>query len=141
MPRAAFEVEAGALADSDRQLPQILSQHLISRFKATPAERPLSLSIWAVDVELGRKTVTIGLKRSKLRRGLWILQVGPGGARGMLALLLGRSAMGMATDLLPVCHEIHSFLSGTSGISELRWYVRGSPAAVGTPEELPWGQA
>jgi hypothetical protein len=139
MPKAAFELEAGATSDSVQQLPQMLSQHLNRRFKSTPVEQ--TLSIWGVDVELGRRTVTIGVKKSKRSEGLWILMVGPGGARGILALLCGRSAMDMSTDLLPICREIHVFLTSTPTISEVRWYVRGSRTAMHTPEELPWRQA
>jgi len=141
MPRAAFGVEARALADADSKFPQMLSQHLASRFKATPAERPFSLSIWGVDVEAGKKTITIGLKKSNLGPGLWILMVSPGGMRGVLALLLGRRSMDMSVDLLPVCHEIHAFLTENPGISDVRWYLTGSGTAVATPEELPWGKA
>lgn len=140
-PRAAFEVEARVVSESDRQLTQMLSQHLNRRFRSSPAERVWVSRVWAVDVKVGRKTVTIGVRRHDHAPGLWILAVGPGGPRGVLALLGGRRAIDMTADLLPICREIHEFLSNTSGISQVRWYFTGSRTSVGTPEELPWGQA
>jgi hypothetical protein len=143
MPRAAFEVEADVISESDRQLTQMLSQHLNRRFRSSPAGRVFGSRVWAMDVELGRKTVTIAVKRHKHAPDLWILMVGPGGPRGVLALLRGRRAIDMSADLLPICREIHAFLTSTSGISQVRWYLNltGSRTAVATPEELPWGQA
>ena len=141
MPRAAFEVEAGVVQESDRQLTEMLSQHLNRRFRSTPAERVWFFPGWAVDVELGRKTATIAVRKSDYGQDLWILMVGPGGPRGVLALLLGRRAIDMSTELLPICREIHVFLTSTSGISRVRWYLTGSRTSVATPEELPWGQA
>jgi hypothetical protein len=136
MPRAAFEVDPSVVAGSDSLLPQMLSQHLSRRFKSTPAEK--TFSIWGVDVELEGNTVTIGVKRSKHGPTMWILMVSPGGLRGLAALLRGRRAIDMAAELLPVCSEIHLFLSSRSGISRVRWYFTASRSSVAIPEELPW---
>lgn len=140
-PRAAFQIEAGVVPEPDRQLTQMLSQHLNRRFKSAPANRVPFSSVWAVDVELGRQTVTIAVKKSTHGQDLWILVVGPGGPRGVLALVRGRRAIDMSAELLPICHEVHAFLSGAIGISQVRWYFTGSRTSVATPEELPWGQS
>src|SRR5580658_6215183 len=93
MPRAAFKFEAGVVQEPDRQLTEMLSQHLSRRFRSTPAEKLWFFRAWAMDVELGRRMATIAVKKSDYGQDTCILTVGPGGPRGALALLLGRRAI------------------------------------------------
>ena len=134
MPRAAFKVKA----DIDCRLPQMLSQHLNSRFESSPPEKMWLFPGWTVDLRVGRDPFHVALKESKQWPDSWVLMVTPGGRRGFLALMRGSD---ISPELSQICREIHVFLTNTAGISEVRWYLTGSHTAVGTPEELPWDRA
>lgn len=81
------------------------------------------------------------LDRSKHENDEWILLVGPSQTPGLLALLRGRKPVDYSPELVQVCGEIHTALTGISGITAVRWYFEGfhsQTAAVTTPDQLPW---
>jgi hypothetical protein len=83
------------------------------------------------------------LDRSKYEDAEWVLLVGPSQTPGLVDLLRGRKPVDYSPELLRVCREIHTALTGIPGITAVRWYFEGfnsQTAAVATTDELPWSQ-
>jgi hypothetical protein len=140
IPRAAFDVRADLVRDSDSQLPRMLWEHINRLRVCAPVDKNWFLPGWSLDVRQGQQIITIAVTRSEYGPNSWILLVVLGGPRGVLARVRGRRAMDMPAELLPVCREVHAFLTSTSGISAVRWYLTGDETSVATPDELPWRQ-
>jgi hypothetical protein len=91
-------------------------------------------------------TVTAGAKQFEIR--LWpvgqvtvLVAVVPLGARGLIARVMGQSAVPVGAELRALCLAVHHQLTVTPGVRNIRWMLGGPPDAVPhveTPRELPW---
>jgi hypothetical protein len=142
-PHACFKVEAGASAGINDEFPPLLENHLHALFDPAQKMKKTPLGSWAIELEVGQKSFTMLLDRSKYEDGEWVLLVGPSRTPGLLDLLRGRKPVDYSPELVQVCREIHGALSEIPRITALRWYFEGfhsQTVAVATPDELPWNQ-
>jgi hypothetical protein len=96
-----------------------------------------------VQVEQGSSFMVV-LTRSNYEDDQWALLVGSLRVRGLLDFLRGRNPIGVSPEWIQVCRDIHTMLTSSPGITDVRWYFEGfrsQSAAVATPDELPWGEA
>lgn len=140
-PRAAFGTNEKLLGSSDREVPRILSDYLRGRFSGFWAKKVPWLP-WVFNMDSDQGAVSIGLRRSKIKNGWRLTVVGRRFLPPRIRAVNRQPRYDPA--VLEVCRALHTLLSQTPGIVNLRWYFQGTVSqsrAVRTPDELPWHES
>ena len=140
-PHVCFKAEFSSATRADSELPRLVERQLHTRFDSVRVIRTWFLARAGCVVQIGEKSFTVALTRSKFGDDEWILLVGPLDTPRLLDRLLRRESLFDASKLMLICREIHTLLTAIPNITAVRWYFEGfrsQTAAVATPDELPW---
>jgi len=138
-PRVCFKVEARPRDDDE--FARILAQSFGERLGSVHAKKNVVMGSWAIVLQIGQQTFPAVLSRSKYGNDEWIMLIASPDSAGLFDRMRGRKEIASSPGLLQVCRDIHTVLTATAGISDVRWYFEGfrsQSAAVATPDELLW---
>jgi hypothetical protein len=123
------------MTDVDRELMESLSRRLSSQFLTSPAQKHWSYPYWAFDLTAGQDRFIVGIRKSRWQ-DQWIFMIQPGAVHLWLGLMRQQTARCVFDVLLNICHQIHSLLADTAGVTNIRWYINASGTTTATPEQL-----
>lgn len=141
IPHVCFRADLVPPGEVGSKLADILERQFRSRFASVDVLKAGRLASLVITFQTGNKSFSAVLGKSKYEDGEWLMLIGPPSAPGLLDRIRGHREDAGIAELMAGCREIHSMLTGISGISAIRWYFEGSrtqSAAVETPDELPW---